>query len=342
MTPPDLPDLPAPGPAAAPATSVAIVGAGLAGLACAEVLTGAGHRVALFDKARGPGGRMSTRRVATAMGEASFDHGAQYFTVRDPDFHACVARWAALGLAARWPEAGDEAWVGVPAMNAPVRHMAAAQAVRWSARVDRLTRIAGGWQLIGEGLPDDAFAAVIVALPAEQAAVLLEPWHADLAAEAGATVSAPCWTTMLAFAAPLPTPAATLRDQGAIGWAARNSGKPGRTGPESWVVQASPAWSRAHLEAAADWVTATLTAELGAALGIALPTPVHAGSHRWRYARSGAAGGPGFRHAPAEGLAVCGDWLIGPRVEAAWLSGHRLGTHLAGQDLPRAAPGSRA
>ena len=62
---------------------IGIVGAGMAGLACAEELTRLGHAVLLFDKGRGPGGRMSTRRIQTSAGEAYFDHGAQYFTVRD-------------------------------------------------------------------------------------------------------------------------------------------------------------------------------------------------------------------------------------------------------------------
>ncbi|MDE2621048.1 MAG: NAD(P)-binding protein [Sphingomonadales bacterium] len=308
---------------------VAIIGAGLAGLACAEALVAAGYRVALFDKARGPGGRMSTRRVATPLGEASFDHGAQYFTARDPGFQAVVAGWAQAGLADRWPAAGAEAWVGVPGMNAPVRHMAAAHDVRWSTRIDALTRTAGGWQLEGDGLPGGpVFPTVVVALPAEQAAILLEPWDAAMAAQAAATTSAPCWTVMLALAAPLPTATVTLRDRGAIGWAARNSAKPGRTGPETWVIQASPDWSRAQLEAEPARVVQSLAAGLSEALGAAIPEPVHATAHRWRYARSGALGG-GFLHNGAQGLGACGDWLIGPRVEAAWLSGTLLGQHLA-------------
>jgi len=82
---------------------IGIVGAGMAGLACAEELTRHGHAVLLFDKGRGPGGRMSTRRIQTSAGEAYFDHGAQYFTVRDDAFRRQVAGWASEGVAAAWP-----------------------------------------------------------------------------------------------------------------------------------------------------------------------------------------------------------------------------------------------
>jgi monoamine oxidase len=59
---------------------VGIIGSGIAGLSCADRLTSFGHEVCLFDKGRGPGGRMSTRRVEVEGHTLSFDHGAQYFT----------------------------------------------------------------------------------------------------------------------------------------------------------------------------------------------------------------------------------------------------------------------
>ena len=317
-----------------PARTFAIVGAGLAGLACADQLAAAGHHVTLFDKARGPGGRMATRRMPTGLGDASFDHGAQYFTARSPGFRALVARWEALGLAARWPEAGADAWVGVPSMNAPVKNMAAAHDVHWSARVDALLRDAAGWSLQGEGLSGQYFDTVVIALPAEQAAVLLEPWDAAMAQQAAATRSDPCWTAMIALAGTLPTGSMTLRDCGPIAWAACNSSKPGRTGPQSWVIQATPAWSLEHLEADATWVTQALLSGLADCLQIAIPDPVCATSHRWRYARSGTHGA-GLLHNPALDLGVCGDWLIGPRVESAWQSGTLLGERLSEQRVER-------
>ena len=62
---------------------------------------------------------MSTRRVATPAGEAAFDHGAQYFTARDAGFRIQVEAWAAAGIAARWPAAGPDAWVGTPGHERP-------------------------------------------------------------------------------------------------------------------------------------------------------------------------------------------------------------------------------
>ena len=143
---------------------------------------------------------------------------------------------------------------------------------------------------------------------------------------------------MAVFAERLPIGADVLRDAGVVGWAARNSAKPGRTGLESWVVQAGPDWSRDHLEEDPAAIVAPLLDGLARLAGAVLPTPMAATAHRWRYARSGSAG-DGILWDAGLRLGACGDWLIGPRVEAAWLSGTRLAsTILAGLNGDRSYP----
>ena len=77
---------------------VAVIGAGLAGLICAERLIRQGWPVTVFDKGRGPGGRMATRRAD----DLRFDHGAQYFTARDQRFRDRVDAWVHDGVVALW------------------------------------------------------------------------------------------------------------------------------------------------------------------------------------------------------------------------------------------------
>ena len=158
----------------------------------------------------------------------------------------------------------------------------------------------------------------------------MRPHVAGFAEAADATPAEPCWTVMAAFAQRLPIAEDVVKRRGPIGWAARDSAKPGRSGPESWVVQAGPDWSREHLEEAPSAVLPQLLAALAEVAGRPLPEPAAAAAHRWRYARSGALGQGDLWDAGIR-LGVCGDWLIGPRVECAWVSGHRLaGAMLAG------------
>ncbi|MFB0613321.1 NAD(P)/FAD-dependent oxidoreductase [Aurantiacibacter poecillastricola] len=301
---------------------IAIIGAGMAGLTCARRLSGMGHTVRVFDKGRGPGGRMSSRRVELDGKTLRFDHGAQYFTVHDERFRRQVEEWEADEIVAPWPAAKEGPWVGIPAMNAPIRAMAAEAEVRFGARIDSIRKVGTVWRLSGEGAPDTGFDAVISAVPAEQVAPLLSPNAPDIAQLAEATTSEPCWTVMVAFE-DRPDLADTIRHAGPIGWAARNSSKPGRGEGECWVVQGSPEWSRENLEAEKEAIETLLLEQLRNLAGGTLPAIRHASAHRWRYAMCGDAG-VGAIWNGNEHIGACGDWLHGPRAENAFLSGWEL------------------
>ena len=266
---------------------------------------------------------MSSRRMATPLGLVGFDHGGQYMTAHDPAFRVQIQAWSATGLVEPWPAAGDDAWVGAPAMNAPLQAISADLDVRWRVRVETLARDAGSWRVSGGDLDQGGYDAVLCALPAEQAAALLGAVIPIFAAQATATRSDPCCTVMAGFAGRLPIDADVLRSDGDVAWAARDSSKPGRSGLESWVVQASPDWSRLHLERSEAEVAGELLSAFHAVAETAPRPTVALAAHRWRYARSGASGQGALWDAGA-GLGACGDWLLGPRVECAWLSGRQL------------------
>ena len=307
---------------------VAIVGAGLAGLSCAQSLVDAGVEVQLFDKGRGAGGRMSSRRAATSEVVATFDHGAQYMTAKDPDFRAQIGVWAAAGVIAPWSAAGEGAWVGAPAMNAPLKVMAQALNVCWNAPIRDVRRQGGLWRVHGEGGEDGEFDVLLTALPAEQTDLLLRATAPTLAAVAAETPTEPCWAVMAAFADRLEFAPDVLKTTGVVGWAARNSAKPGRGGPEAWVIHAAPRWSRDHLEADPDRVAAELLAAFFTVTDTRAQSPMLLSGHRWRYARSSSAHRDCLWD-PELQLGACGDWLLGPRVENAWISGRRLAALVA-------------
>ena len=147
---------------------IAVIGAGLAGLSCAQALLQAGHTVHVFDKSRGPSGRMSTRRAEDQSGPWQCDHGAQYFTARDAAFRSEVARWQRAGVAAPWgarlasfdgtgwttPHTPLERFVGTPRMTSPAAWLVQglAQAgerahTQWQTTVQRLERHPDGWAI---------------------------------------------------------------------------------------------------------------------------------------------------------------------------------------------------
>lgn len=332
------------------ALPVAIIGAGLAGLSSAQALVQAGHQVHVFDKSRGPSGRMSTRRAEDHAGPWQCDHGAQYFTARDATFRAEVARWQQAGVAALWdarlasfdgstwstPETPLERFVGTPRMTSPaawlvqgLQQAGERAQTQWQTTVQRLERQADGWTITSaeHGLHAQRYSAVLLAVPAPQAVPLLQP-----VAAAGASVAASArmrgsWAVMVHCPAPVPLPwdGAFIND-GPLRWVARDSSKPGRTvppGTETWLLHASPEWSEAHIEDSADTVTATLLAAF-AALGGPATHLVQATAHRWRYADTEPALTQGHWWDATMRVGMCGDWLNGGKVEGAWLSGQSL------------------
>lgn len=310
-----------------PVSTVAIVGAGLAGIACAKSLAAHGVATRLFDKGRTPGGRLATRRVEAAGRTLSFDHGAQYLTARHPLFRAALE----ASQARPWPDEARR--VGVPRMSAIPRALAEGLDITLSREVVGIAGTAEGWRLHhvpaqprgaagAEPAEDGPFDAVVLAMPAPQAGALLAQPAPHLKRVLDMVRMAPCWTLMAAFPERLNLPD-TLRPQGGpIGWAARDSSKPGRdAAAECWVVQAGPEWSRAHLEVPPAVAAPALLDAFAALAGGTLPAPIHAAAHRWRYALVETALGAPCLWDPDRGLGACGDWCIGARAEAAVDSG---------------------
>ena len=308
---------------------IGIVGAGMAGLACAAQLARAGMTPVLFDKGSRPGGRMSTWQT----GQYAFDYGAQYFTARDDAFADRVAIWVREGVVAPWVACGSDAYVGVPGMSAPVAAMARQCDVRWGAAASQIHRDDGQWWVRHAGASGGTettgpFDAVVMAIPAEQAVALLSLHDMDMAREAMLARSQPCLTGMFAFAERIAAPD-ILRNQGPLAWAARDSSKPGRGGAECWVVQAAAGWSQQHLEMEREAMVAPLLRMFAGVAGVDIPEPVFARAHRWRFAMTGGRNQTPLWNAALR-LGACGDWRVGPRVECAWQSGAALADMVAG------------
>lgn len=314
-------------------SSVAVIGAGLSGLVCARRLTDHGFRVRVFDKARGPGGRMSTRRAD----HLSFDHGAQYFTVRDARFADWLRVLRRDGLVAPWTgkigalnrgaikleAAGPDRYVGVPGMNAVCRQLADGLDVSYGFPVSRIEREIERWRVIFEGDSEPKrFDAVVVSAPAPQCAALLADAAPALAARAAKVEMAPCWAVMAAFEQELDLGFEGAFVQGSpLSWVARNSSKPGRPGSETYVLHGSPEWSRDHLEIDAEDAGRQLIAAFAEAAGRRLPEPHHLVAHRWRFALPVEPLADACLYDGESAVVACGDWCGGPRVEGAFLSG---------------------
>jgi len=324
----------------------AVIGAGLAGAAAARALSARGLDVVLFDKGRGPGGRMSTRRASTPLGDVSFDHGAQFLTATGESFSTLLTEAQTAGAADLWTgrtvsiDRGGNAeslrdktrWVGVPGMNAIVKTALTGMDVRFGSRAVRVSGEDGAWIIhFEDGKTEGPFQKLALTIPPEQLIEFLARSDGEFSAmiaEALAAKLSPCWAVMTVpeTAADPGFDGAKLLG-GALRWMARMTSRPGQTGPESWVLHASPDWSEAFLESDPETVARALTEE--AFIRFGLPLPVWSQAHRWRYALVTEAPGTPFALDPTGTLGCAGDWRLGPRAELAWESGDALGDALA-------------
>jgi renalase len=320
---------------------VAIVGAGLAGLAAGRDLTAAGLNVVILDKGRGVGGRMATRRFDGAV----FDTGAQFFSARDERFRSLLeGTLVPQGAAAVWYRRGSERYYrGVPGMTGPAKLLAASVPVATESRVTALVPEAGGWRVhyAGPGAPEDAAESgelvvrgVILTPPVPQTLALLDAQREHLLDDTVALLAGIRYTPTLALlmrlegASPIAAPGYD-RPTGdpILYWVADNRQK-GVSPPESGAaltVHARPEFSEEWYDAGEDEVVPAIMERFFLRYPPAGRYDVVATQlKKWRYARP-------LQPTPERAylinrkergpLAVAGDAFGGPRVEGAWLSG---------------------
>ena len=322
------------------ATDVLIVGAGLAGLMAGRVLTERGMRVLLIDKGRSVGGRMATRRIGGGLA----DHGAQFFTVRDPEFGAFVERWIVEGLVFEWSRGWSDGSLAVTrdghpryaargGMNALAKHLAIGLDVRTKVRLESVKAIPGGWQVEDESGSTQRAKALLLTPPVPQPLALIDDGDVQLSAGDRATLDAidydPSLTGIFVLDRQirLPTPGAIQRPHANIYWIADNF----RKGISSKVVltaQAGAIYSRQLWDRGDEEVLAALKVDLLPVLGDAKIT--EAQLKRWHYAQPMSLYQERYLLAAntAAPLVFAGDAFGSPRLEGAFLSGLAAGRAL--------------
>lgn len=310
---------------------IAIIGAGIGGLTLAQALR-TRAAVTVFEKARGVGGRMATRRERPF----AFDHGAGSFTVRTPAFAAWLAPLRAAGVVAEWsgtvvtlaggqvlgPRLEHETrFVGVPGMNAMAAHLA--QEVDVRTGIDVAPLLAGPAPYALESVSGEAlgtFDLVVCTAPTHQTELLFRA-AADGAALPTARMK-PRHALMVACAHPWTAPwiAARVKD-GPLSWIAIDNTKPGRGADGTTLVaHTRSSFSREHDETPGEQLASILLAHLRAALPLEIGEPLVVKAHRWRSAVVRGGDRPGPWLAPSGTLAATGDWASASRVEDVCLS----------------------
>ncbi|MGC5381780.1 NAD(P)/FAD-dependent oxidoreductase [Micromonospora sp. DT68] len=306
-----------------------VVGAGIAGVACAAELIRAGVPVRVRERGHVCGGRMASKRFAGRPA----DIGAAYFTVSDSDFAAVVDTWRAAGLVREWTDTfqsydtngrhevpGPMRYAAPRGLRSLVEHLAAPLPVT----VDRLVLSVGP----GPTVDGERVGAVALAMPGPQAALLLDPALADATAVVQAQTWSPSLAAVLRFRSRhwAAFQGAFVNDHPVLSLVCDDGDRRGDDAPVL-VAHTVPEFAARHLAqpTAAGPAIAQAVRDL---LGLhEEAADVHV--HRWTYAKPAGDATGDTCHLDADGIGLAGDAFGKPRVQSAWRSGRDLGRALA-------------
>ncbi len=301
---------------------IIIVGAGLSGLMAAQSLSRSGHDVTVFDKGRGVGGRLATRRI----GDATLDHGAQFFTVRSEEFASHVNEWLAVGVVHEWcrgfdSEDGHPRYAGSKGMSGIAKHLAQGLDVRTSALVFSLERTATGYNVITDDGVAHACDKVLLTAPIPQSFSLMFGGAIEMPDEMR-TID---YDRTLGLLAVLDSSNHNVQSPGGMqfpddvfSFIGDNSAK-GISGAPALTFHANPEWSREHFELELDEVHSLLLTAARPWLGSA--QILESQPKKWRFATPKSAWPDAYWIDPSGTLALAGDAFAGPKMEGAALSG---------------------
>ena len=326
------------------ARSCIVVGAGISGLLAADALQRDGWDVTVLDKGRGVGGRMATRRVRGG----TFDHGAQFFTVRDDRFSNLVDGWLESGAAAEWArgfadaegkpnEDGHPRYRGAAGMTSIPKHLAQPLDVRTDERAVRVEAHADSWEVSCESGLRLQGSVLVLAMPVPQALELATSGGYGLPDSARRKLEAvtydPCLALMVLLDGPggVPGPGGMQIKGEPLDWIGDNQRK-GISEVPALTIHAGPQWSRPHFEDDEAEITRQMIALAADHLGTDLSSSVVGSSlARWRYSWVTSAHPEPFLAASEDpALLFCGDAFGQPKVEGAALSGLAVADYLLG------------
>lgn len=329
-----------------PILDVAVIGAGIAGLTAANELNRLGFTVGVFEKARGTGGRLSSKRIASIQHEnrfMAFDLGCASIMAESAVFTQQLQDWHLKGVVAPWcvDKQGKSHYVAVSRNSALTRHLSKDLECQFSKRIVEIEQIEGVWHLFmlqeHVEIPSERTLLarakkVIIAAPPAQAHDLLPITSSLKSALKDVQVSAQWVMAVEVNNSVADFPVIQHPDSEVIFSITQESNKPGRShekdGNTSIIlqVQASPSWTNNHLESTPDQVTELLLEALEIHFGQPLDIVNHY-AHRWLYSciTKGVAAKDGFLW-DEQGLGLIGDYINNDfsGIESAWLSGKQM------------------
>ncbi|MBF2014531.1 MAG: FAD-dependent oxidoreductase [Rivularia sp. T60_A2020_040] len=343
-------------------TNVAVIGAGIAGLVCAQQLTQAGYSVRVIDKSRGVGGRVATRRLF----EAKADHGACYLKPKGEVLQGLVNLLVEKGELEVWTNTVHEIeansssiipkipsslpYIAPSGMNAIAKFLTPGLEIIHNQRINSITfNSENQWFLTSETNKEFTASSLVIAIPAPQAVMLLETFaeflNNSFFDELFSVEFYPAITVMAGYSNSLQQPewkAITFKDNSILGWIGLDSSKRKNPTQPHFVIHSSADFAQHYFESAdLQQVGQQILENAASTLNLQwLKNPQWMQVHRWRYAFPKTPIKQSYLAAETPSpLVCCGDWCGGNLIESAMLSGIAAAEYINSQLEQRELPG---
>lgn len=320
-------------------TKVAVIGGGIAGLALAETLSTRKASVTLFEQDSHVGGRLLSQEF-----ESSFvDLGAQYFTAREEPFIHRVDSWIKQGFCQLWnftpytfqtgqllpSKDSTTRYVGTPSNQTITKQLAEELPDVRTLQTIKEVRSVGEnqWQLISQQqVIDELFDWVVFATPPATTKSInpSEEINKEIEPDFLPGFSLALWSSIQIQ----PQVQGVFVHNNPISWISQNSAKPNRAmeGGSCWLIQSNPQWAARHINDPVDSIKKSLTSKFFDIFKITNPDIIKRDHlYQWELAKSQAEPtSKGYLIDKNAKIGVCGDWLLGGRVEGGYMSGYKL------------------
>ena len=313
-------------------STIAIIGAGIAGLNLARLLSDVAE-VVVFEKSDKLGGRIATHHANSF----SFDHGAQFFTAKNPAFKSFVKTLESHGVVTQWDARFVELeptginsqriwddefphYVGTPAMNSIGQYLANNIDVRLNQLITGIKKVDTAWFVETTQSKFGPFDWVIVTIPAEQAKVIL-PETVYPKINLQNVTMLPCFALMLGYEKPhfFDWDAAFV-SKSILSWVSVNSSKPKRGDHFTVVAMSTNDWANTNFDRSESSIIEEMFNELIKITNKNLADASYIKLKRWKYANASRQEQALEMIDESSQLACCGDWCISGRIESAFMS----------------------
>jgi len=322
---------------------VIVIGAGMAGLTCAQQLKQSGLDVTIVEKSAGVGGRMATRRLQGTW----VDHGAQLLSTKSDEFSAFIRKLQDKGIVKEWtrdvyqlsatglfPPDADKRhtrYCCPLGMTAIAKYLAHEMSIVNNARIVSVSHDENRWQLMTDRQEVLEAKAIVSTMPAPQFLPVFEEVLAPAPSFLQAVQSvkfAPSVTIMAGYNANNSVPeewqAIRCVNDPILSWISYDSSKHSDKAVQPvFVLQSTGDFAKQSMEEPdLEIAGKPLLNQAGRLLAKWLANPEWWQVHRWRYALAEESLGVSCLSTSIPLPLVCaGDWCAGKNIEAAYHSG---------------------